>query len=237
MALPWVLFGVPFERGQRLVVTAMLHNPLDESFAGARVRVVLLYTPAGRPWPFFRGSPFQLDVAFPVGDKSFDLPPGRSSRSYEASPAIPGTIVAIGGHLHDYGVRIELTNAATGQVIWRAEPQRDSLGKLQSIPVGRLYGVNRLGAQVSPSERYRVTVVYENPTGRTLPDGGMGVVGGLFVPDDTVTWPGVDRASELYQRDLLHATRNLARIIAVNRGRESGGGNGAGGHGPDHSAH
>lgn len=210
-ALPWLFFGVPFERGQRLVVNAMLHNPLGASYYGVRVRVVLRYTPARRPWPLFDGAPFQLDVLFPVGDKSFDLPPGRSERSYEASPAVPGTIVAIGGHMHDYGVRIELANATTGKVIWSAEPVRDAEGRLASIPVGRLYGLTRLGARVVPGERYRVTVVYDNPTGRTLPAGGMGVVGGLFVPDDSVRWPGVQPSDSLYVRDLLHYTHQLRR--------------------------
>jgi hypothetical protein len=210
LELPWMLFGVPFERGQRLVVNAMLHNPLETSYYGVRVRVVLRFTPASRPWPFFPGVPFQLDVAFPVGDKSFDLPPGRSERSYEASPAVPGTIVAIGGHVHDYGVRLELVNARTGEVIWAVEPERNAAGRLESIPVGRLYGWGRLGASLLPTERYRVTVVYDNPTGRTLAAGGMGVVGGLFVPDDDVVWPRVDVSDSLYVKDLLHATRLTA---------------------------
>jgi hypothetical protein len=219
VALPWLIFGVPLERGQRLIVGAVVHNPLHVSFHGVRVRVVLLYTPARRPWPFFRGAPFQLDVAFPVGDKSFDLPPGRTVRSYEASPAVPGKIVAISGHLHDYGVSIELTNVRTGEVIWRAEPQRDATGRLQSIPVGRLYGLTRLGARVVPTERYRVTAVYENPTGQTLLAGGMGVVGGLFVPDDSVRWPRADSTDRLYLKDLLHATRQLVKPEVVAAGR------------------
>ncbi|HEX9704890.1 MAG TPA: hypothetical protein VGA20_06555 [Gemmatimonadales bacterium] len=218
MALPWFFFGIPFERGQRLVVSAMLHNPLGTAYHGVRVRVVLRYTPSKRPWPLFAGAPFQLDVAFPVGDKSFDLPPGRSERSYEASPAVPGTIVAIGGHMHEYGVRIELANVRTGEVIWSVEPERDASGKLASIPVGRLYRLGKLGAPVVPSERYRVTVVYENPTGRALPAGGMGVVGGLFVPDEGVKWPRVDVADSLYVKDLLHATRQLALIDVAHAG-------------------
>ena len=218
VALPWLLFGIPFQRGQRLVVNAMLHNPLETSYHDVRVRVVLQYTPARRPWPMFRGAPFQLDVAFPVGDKSFDVPPGRSERSYEASPAIPGTIVAIGGHMHDYGVSIALTNARTGAVIWRAESQRDSAGRLQSIPIGQLWGLTSLGAHVEPGERYRVTVVYDNPTGRALTQGGMGVVGGLFVPDDSVAWPRVNGTDTLYIKDLLHATRQEKEATVAHSG-------------------
>lgn len=218
VTLPRLLFGVPLHRGQRLVIAALLHNPLGPDYYGVRVRVVIRYTPDSRPWPLFQGAPFQLDVAFPVGDKAFDLPPGRSVQSYEASPAVPGAIVVIGGHLHDYGVSLELVNATTGDVIWRAEPVRDLLGRLQAIPLGRLYSFGRLGARVVPGDTYRVTVVYDNPTGRTLPAGGMGVVGGLFVPDDTAHWPGVDPADSLYRQDLLHYTRGRGELPLAHAG-------------------
>src|SRR2546430_12478450 len=124
-----------------------------------------------------------MDVAFPVGDKSFDLPPGGASRSYEASPALPGTIVGMGGHLHDDGRLIEFMDATTGQVIYRTTPVRDSAGHLVQVPVRRLYNWTRLGVHVVPTHRYRVTAYYDNPTDRVVPRGGMGVVGGLFVPD------------------------------------------------------
>jgi hypothetical protein len=35
----------------------------------------------------------------------------------------------------------------------------------------------------------------------------MGVVGGLFVPDDAASWPGTDTGDSLYQQDLRHAMR------------------------------
>jgi hypothetical protein len=208
--LPRFVFGLPVAAGQRLIVIAVLHNPTGRDFQHVRVRIVLEYVPGSRPWPVFHGYTFQLDVAFPVGDKAFDLPVGRSVKSYEGSPAVPGKIVAIGGHMHDYGVRIEFADATTGEVLWHAEPVVDSAGRLQAIPVGRLYGLTRLGVPVSPDRRYRVTVVYDNPTGLVLRAGGMGVVGGLFVPDGAVEWPAVDQSNELYWKDLLHATRGAA---------------------------
>jgi hypothetical protein len=58
-----------------------------------------------------------------------------------------------------------------------------------------------------PGHRYRVTVSYDNPTGQPIPDGGMGVVGGLFVPDRGVTWPAADPRDSLYHEDYLHYMR------------------------------
>jgi len=145
-------------------------------------------------------------VGFPVGDKSFDLPPGRSERSYEGSPAIPGDVVAIGGHLHEHGVSIEFSDATTGEVIWRAEPVRDAQQD-RAIPIGKLYGLTHIGAHIVPEHRYRVRVVYDNPTGKVLPQGGMGVVAGLFVPDGDVPWPTIDPNESLFQEDLRHFLR------------------------------
>jgi hypothetical protein len=204
---PRVLLGSPVERGEQLVASVMLHNPTPESYRGVRVRLIMDYVPANRPWPLFRAFPWQLDVAFPVGDKSFDLPPGRSERVYEGSPAVPGDIVAIGGHLHQYGVSIEFSDATTGELIWQAQPVRDANSGVVGLPIGKLYSARRLGARILPEHRYRVRVVYDNPTGRVLPGAGMGVVAGLFVPARNVSWPAINPADSLYQQDLRHFLR------------------------------
>src|SRR5258708_9201189 len=100
----------------------MMMNPTMQSYRGAHPRLVLYYVPGGRPWPFFRTYPWQLDCAFPVGDKSWTLPPGHSLHSYEGSPAVPGTIVAIGGQLHRDRVRLTILGAAPGQGVWGRTP-------------------------------------------------------------------------------------------------------------------
>lgn len=204
---PWLLVGKPFQAGDRVVASAMLHSPTSSSYRGVRARMVWQYVPARRPWPLFTVAPWQLDVAFPVGDKSFDLPPGRSERSYEGSPAVPGHILAIGGHLHDYGERLELWDVTTNELIWRGAPARDSSGRVGAVPIRRLYGFTRLGVHITPRHRYRVRVVYDNPTGHVVPAGGMGVVAGLFLPDRGVAWPAADPRDSLYQADLRHFTR------------------------------
>ena len=202
--LPWMLFGARVHAGERILANAMLHNPTAVSYHGVRVRMVMSYVPERRPWPFFSVVPWQLDVAFPVGDKSFDLPPGRSERSYEGSPAVPGDLVVIGGHMHEYGRTIEFWDATTNRLLWHGEPAPASQGEPKAVPLGRLYGLTRMGMHITPEHRYRVRVIYENPTGHVVEMGGMGVVGGLFVPDRGAIWPTTETSDSLYRQDLRH---------------------------------
>jgi hypothetical protein len=214
VGVPRLLFGLPVERGQRLIAGAMVANSSPIPHHGVRVRLVLGYVPAGRPWPLYRTFPWDMDVEYPLGHtdmgiKAFDVQPGRTVRSWEGSPAIGGTILGLGGHLHDYGVSLELTDVTTGQVLWGGKPITAG-PRVLTFPLARFYNWHRLGIHILPTHRYRVTTVYENPTGHVIPNGGMGAVAGLFVPDYGAVWPAVDTADTLYQADLRATIRSGA---------------------------
>jgi len=151
--------------------------------------------------------PWQLDVGFPVGDKSFDLPPGRSERSYEGSPAVAGKIVVVGAHMHEYGRAIELWDATTNTLLWHGEPGPAAPGEMAAVPPTKFWGISGIGLPITPEHRYRVRVIYENPTAQTIPAGGMGVMGGLFMPDRKAVWPATNPGDSLYQQDLRHFMR------------------------------
>jgi len=213
ITVPRLLFGLPLARGQRLIAGAMLANTTQQAYHGVRVRLVLHYTPGGRPWPLYRTYPWDIDVQYPLGrpgtgSKAFDLPPGRTERSWEGSPSISGTILGLGGHMHDYGVSLELRDVTTGAVLWRGAPITDGAGRVTSFPLARFYKWYRLGLHVVSTHRYRLTAVYDNPTGHAIHDGGMGAVAGLFVPDRGSVWPPVDTTDTLYQRDLAATIRS-----------------------------
>ncbi|HUC41388.1 MAG TPA: hypothetical protein VMR92_11170 [Gemmatimonadales bacterium] len=201
---PWLLFGTPVRAREPILANAMVHNPTATDYHGVRVRLVLDYVPAGRPWPFFSVIPWQLDVAFPVGDKTFDLPAGHSERSYEGSPAVAGKLIAIGGHMHVYGKAIEFWDATTGERLWRGEPAPAAPGEAGQVPTGTFYSFTGIGVRLTPEHHYRVRVLYDNPTGKMIPEGGMGVVGGLFSPERDAVWPTADHGDSLYQKDLKH---------------------------------
>lgn len=209
---PWLLFGMPVSAGQRVVVSAMLHNPTGKEWRGVTVRFYWKYVKAGRLWPFFQFQPFQLDVAFPAGDKSWDLPPGPSSRSYEGKPSVPGRVMAIGGHLHPHATSLTFEDVTAGRLIWEGKPTVEN-GVENRLAIGYLY--RKLGARMDTSHVYRVTVNYVNPTGDTLRSGGMGVVAGAFMPSGNVPWPATDTTDALYALDRKHYLREVRGTMAA----------------------
>lgn len=210
------LFGFEVHKGEELLVSSMLHNPTPQAYNGAVIRVRMPYTSAGAWLSPMRAYPFYLDVMPPAGEThAYDLPPGRSEKSWEGRPAIAGRILGVGGHLHQYGVALRLEDVTAGKVLWEANPVLDEEGNLIGMPIKKF--IWRLGIPIRPDHTYRLTAIYDNPTGETIPDGAMGALGGVFLPARGTAWPVIDPRSPEYQLDLR-----------VTRG--SGGGHGEGGH-------
>ena len=229
LSLPGFLFALPFTPGEQLLASAMLGNTSAVPYPAVRVRLRLRYEEQSGLWPLYPVYPWVMDVMFPLGhgpggSKAFDLPPGRTKRSFEGSPAVGGTIVGLGGHIHDYGVGLELTDVTTGQLLWRGTPVRDSAGHVLSMPVSMFFNWHRLGLRVEPTHRYRVTVAYDNPTGRLIRNGGMGAVGGVLVPDRGARWPRVDPSDPVYRTDLRATLRVEAGAHSDMMDMDDGGG-------------
>lgn len=202
-------YGLPFFLGYRvhpgdsLLVTTMLHNPTSREYRGVRLQVRLDYTPANgvmRPWSI---NPVYVDVTPPSDAHSFDLPPGRSSSSWEGAPAIPARLLAAGGHLHRYGTALRFEDLTTGEVIWEAFPKLDEAGGVEGMPT-RYFLPG--GVQLHPDHRYRLTAEYDNPTGKVIPNGGMGTLGGIVMPDANSRWPAAAREDSVYRHDVWMTT-------------------------------
>ncbi len=197
--LPRVL-GYPVAAGERLLLKAMVHNPTGVDYQGVRVRVRLPYTSAAATLAPLHVFPFYLDVMPPAGLHSYDLPPGRSERSWEGRPAVAARILALGGHLHKYAEVLRLEDVTTGNVLWETTPHVDENGNVVGMPQD--YVIKRLGIRLDPAHTYRLTAVYDNPTGDTIADGGMGAVGGIVLVDRNAPWPGVDADDPQYALDV-----------------------------------
>jgi hypothetical protein len=191
--------GLRGERGDTLAMTLMLHNPTDTSWSGVTVRLRVPFTRASSRVGAIGVYPLSLAIGVRERPNTFDLPPGHSEHYWEGSPAVAGRILGLSGHLHRYGVALRLEDRTEGKTLWEVRSRRDSTGEVLSMPVSRF--VLSGGKRVRPDHVYRLTAVYDNPEGRTIPDGGMGVLGGLIMLPRGARWPGVDRTHPDYLSD------------------------------------
>ena len=102
-----------------------------------------------------------------------------------------------------------------GKTIWEGKPAVDENGEVVAMPIKRF--VRSFGVGVKTSHTYRLTAVYENPTEAPVIDGGMGALGGVFLPRDSAGWPAVDRENPDYVLD-WRITYRLDTSRDVHRG-------------------
>jgi hypothetical protein len=130
---------------------------------------------------------------------SWDLPPGRSERSWEGTPAVGGRILGVGGHLHRFGTELVLEDVTAGRVLARLRPDVGPDGSILGVQRRRFLW--RFGLPLRTDRVYRITAVYDNPTLDTIPWGAMGAIGGIVLPRERA-WPMPDSANPLFIRDL-----------------------------------
>ncbi|MBX6363187.1 MAG: hypothetical protein IRZ00_04905 [Gemmatimonadetes bacterium] len=194
------LLGLKVHKGERLLVTTMLHNPTGKSYHGVEMRISLPFVDAGTWLPPFSVLPFYMDVMPPAGIHEFDLPPGKSQKSWEAKPSVPARVLGVGGHLHRYATLLRFEDVTAREVLWEARPQLDANGEVVGMPRGKFWWKG--GIKLEPDHVYRLTAFYDNPTGQTIPGGGMGTLGGIVIPAGGAAWPGVDLHDPELQRDI-----------------------------------
>ena len=194
------LLGVRVHRGDTLVTTLMLHNPTSVGYDGVRVRVRIAFVRASARIGALSVYPISVAIGPKERPNVFDLPPGRSEHYWEGSPAVAARILGLSGHLHRYGVALRLEDRTTRKVLWELNPKSDSTGEVRSMPVSTFLW--SLGKPIRPDHVYRLTAVYDNPEPRTIPDGGMGVIGGVVLLPRGTRWPPVDRRHPEYVVDV-----------------------------------
>jgi hypothetical protein len=192
------IIGMPVARGDSMIVSVMLHNESEEAYQNVEMRVRLKYHDPGI-LPTARGAAF-LYGRYAARRRARLRSAGRQiEQELEGRPAVPGRIIAVGGHLHKYGTSLRFEDVTAGKILYEGKPQVDSSGEVVGMP--RKYFIARLGVPLKTSHVYRLTAFYDNPTGEKIEEGAMGALGGLFVPDDRVKWPAIDRAHPEFLTD------------------------------------
>ena len=116
------------------------------------------------------------------GDSSYDLGPGRTLKIGKFKLGYSGVLLGVGGHMHDYGRQLDLFNVTLTEDVAALKAQLDVTGQIQSMPVVRF--MDRGGYKLSKGDVLRVSSIYDNPLGRAIPSGAMGIVVGYFLPEN-----------------------------------------------------
>jgi hypothetical protein len=174
-------FGYAVARGDRILVNTMFHNPTATSYPEVYLEVVAEYRRADSGMGIKNVYPAWFNV-MECGNSAYDLEPGSNVTTARFTLRHSGILLGAGGHLHDYGTRLDLVNTTRDEPIVTVVPRLDEEGRIQSIPIVTF--LERGGSRLRAGETISVTAVYENSTGKPLPDGAMGIVVGYFLPDD-----------------------------------------------------
>ena len=193
--------GLPLEAGMDMALYVMWNNHTDKPIDGVTFQLTIDYSPrnlAPRPTIVL---PFKTDVNLHPGyGDAFDLPPGGGSKSSVFTMEVSGRLLAVGGHLHDYGKELRLEDVETGKVLAQVNAERKPGGEVTGVSHG-LYGVFGRGPHLVAGRRYRIVAVYQgSPTDSIR--GAMGLMGGIFAPDHYRKWPKIDRTDPAYIIDL-----------------------------------
>ncbi|SDC20203.1 hypothetical protein SAMN05216174_101487 [Actinokineospora iranica] len=96
------------------------------------------------------------------GDSEFEVPAGESHHTTEWTSTISGTVKAVGGHLHDGGDKITVSNGTTSQVWCGMTAQYgtkpSSMGHLDAITpcVGQDLGTIKKGEKIRLDSSYHI---------------------------------------------------------------------------------
>ncbi len=214
--------GVPMSPGMKLGMYVAWHNDTGKDLDGVYLKLTMLWTPKNQNPQPVNSMPIYMDVNLTVGgSNTFDVPPGKSSKSFEFTLPVGGRLLGVGGHMHDYGVSVRLEDAETGRVVTRVVATRDAKGKVTKVS-RKLYGVSGDGLKLKVHHKYRVVADYDNPTNETRIKGAMAHMVGLFVPDDMSQWPKIDPSDPAYQRDLASLQVGGETAQAMDHGGHGG---------------
>ncbi len=191
-ALPGV--GYRVSKGDRIRISTMFHNPTDRSLPETFLEVRMEYkrlTAGGSQLKSVYPTWFDVQQCGPSG---YDLKPGQNVNTGELTVRYTGILLGVGGHLHDYGQRLDAENVTRRERVAVLDSKLDSEGRILSMPIVTF--LDRGGYRLNRGDTVKVTATYNNPTGHMLQEGAMGIVVGYFLPDDDSQMAALKRKSK-----------------------------------------
>jgi hypothetical protein len=178
-------YGYRVMKGDKIRIETMMHNPTATSYDKAYLEVVIPFqeTSGDASAATSRKNvyPAWMDVKS-CGDSSYDLPAGKSEKTGTVTVKYDGVLLGVGGHMHDYGKQIVLQDASRKKSVAVLDAKFDAQGHLESVPV-KLF-VQEGGYRFAKGDLLMISATYDNPTGKLLRDGAMGIAVGYFAAAD-----------------------------------------------------
>jgi hypothetical protein len=174
-------YGYQVQKGDRIRVETMIHNPTDTSYENVFLEVSIPYQEAGSGAPLKSVYPTWMDVKS-CGDSSYDLAAGDSTKTGNVTVKYAGILLGVGGHMHDYAKQLVLEDATRKETVATLDAKVAPDGELISMPT--VLFLDKGGYKFSAGDTLKVSATYDNTTGKLLRDGAMGIVVGYFVPDN-----------------------------------------------------
>ena len=174
-------YGYHVQKGDKIRIETMVYNPTAISYDKVYLEVVIPFQAAGDGAALARKNayPAWMDVAS-CGNSGYDLPAGKSTKSGTVTVKYDGVLLGVGGHLHDYGRQVVLQNASRKETVATLDATVNAEGRLESVPV-KLF-LEDGGYKFAANDVLKISAAYDNPTGKLLRDGAMGIAVGYFVP-------------------------------------------------------
>jgi len=200
VSLPGIM-GMPVKAHQPILLSTMFANHSNQDYSDVYFRIWFEYTDEDRLLKPVEVYPFTLDAGGPLAPRDFEVPAGRSNTSTSATATINARVVGMGGHMHDYGEKIEVIDDSENELFWQTEPVTKGEGHVTSMPTD--FYLLPWRKVIEKNHTYKTVAIYQNPLNKPSPDMGMGTVGGLFIPRSEDDWDEPDYDNQLYQDDLV----------------------------------
>ena len=202
-------YGYRVQKGDKIRIETMVHNPTDTGYDGIYLEVQIPYqetnAAAGAAPAVKSVYPAWMDVES-CGNSGYDLKPGKNVTIGTVPVKYDGILLGVGGHMHDYAKEIVLEDATRKETVATLDAKVDDHGQLLSMPVVTFF--DKGGYKFAAGDQLRITATYDNPTGRLLRDGAMGIVVGYFVPADDAMMAALRRTPKPQPHQMVGMTHD-----------------------------
>jgi len=186
-------YGYRVQKGDKIRIETMVYNPTATSYDKVYLEVVIPFqdtSEMGGAAPRKNAYPAWMDVKA-CGNSGYDVKPGKSEESGVVVVKYDGVLLGVGGHLHDYGRQVVLQDISRKETVATLDAKVDSEGRLESVPV-KLF-LEQGGYKFAANDVLKISATYDNPTGKLLREGAMGIAVGYFVPSDDIKMAALRR--------------------------------------------